>query len=465
MTGERAATVVHLGLGAFHRAHQAVYTADATDSAEWSITGVAPRSPVVVDAMRRQDLSYHVLTMGGGHPSARQMRIHGDVLTAAVEPERVRSAIADPRSRIITLTVTERGYTYDVQRRLDTTNPALVGDLRGLGKPGHVPGTVLGHLVDGLWARWHAGGEPLAVVSCDNIISNGHLTKSLVQEMIGNLETTSASIFLDWVQNEVTFPSTMVDRIVPATGPSQRELVRQLTGRDDAIPVSAEAFGMWVMEDAFPAGRPDWAPAGVVFSSQVAAYEGAKLSLLNGTHSLLACLGVLAGLETIDATIRDELLLEAARAFMLGEVLPHLELPDELDGTAYVDSLLERFANPDLGHRCVQVASDGSSKLPQRLGPVVSRAVAAGCAPKLSALVVAAWLSIVVDPEFDEVAEPDRESIRASRVPGDRAPERYLESGPLGLQEHAQFQEDVIELFATIDRSGASAALRSVVTA
>jgi len=465
MTGELAGpTVVHLGLGNFHRAHQAVYTANAAP--DWSIVGVAPRSTEIVQALRRQRHAYHVLTLGPGRADASRISVHRDSLTARTEPERLRDWIADSHTRVVTLTVTERGYSYQSDGNLDLSAPDVEADVKGIGRRGHQPRTVLGHLVAGLWARAEAAAGPLSVVSCDNLAGNGPLTARVVRQMAAALEAPFADDLTRWITASVSFPSTMVDRMVPATTARHRSLVQQLTGVTDAVPVVAEPFTMWVLEDHFLGGRPPWELDGAVFSAEVAAFEDMKLSLLNGTHSLVACLGLLRGHATIAEAVRDELVSDVAFAYMTDEVLPHIHLPEDVDARAYVQSLLERFANPELGHTCRQVASEGSTKLPQRLAPVMTRAMAGGTCPTYSALTVAAWLAVVLDARYDDVVEMDRAAVRASARACPSDPIRhYVEGGPFGrLADGDRVVGHVAEMQAAISRSGISSVLASTTT-
>jgi fructuronate reductase len=358
--------IVHLGIGAFHRAHQAVYTEDAGDG--WGICGITQRSATVAERLAPQDGLYSVLERGPGPASARVIGAVREVLTGEATAER----ITDPAVKVVSLTVTEKGYRHDpATGRLRGDDPEISLDLAG--RP---PRTVIGRLVRGL-----AGREaPVTVLCCDNLTANGETVRALVEEYCerGGIRLPC----------EVSFPSTMVDRITPATTREDLDEAERLLGvRDEAVVVT-EPFSQWVIEDVFPAGRPAWDSAGAILTGDVAPYEKMKLRLLNGSHSMLAYLG--SGFEYVSEAI--DVLGDPIRHFMDEDASPTLDVPPGFDLAAYKSSLLERFANPALRHRVAQIAMDGSQKLPQRLLGVVRDRLAAGAEPRWAALAVAAWM-------------------------------------------------------------------------
>lgn len=387
---ELSVGVVHLGLGAFHRAHQAVYTelaAAATGSTAWGITGVSQRSTTVRDQLAPQDCLYSVLERGTGDPLVKSIASIREVLVAPEDPEVVVARIADPAVQVVTLTVTEKGYRATADGGLDLDDEGIRADLAG-----RAPRTVVGQLAAGLARRAATGAGPLTLLSCDNLVGNGEVLRRLVHDFAAALPgATDLAAQLAVAR----FPSSMVDRIVPATTDADRAEVARLLGvRDEAV-VVAEPFSQWVIEDDFAAGRPAWDQAGAVLTADVAPWEQAKLRMLNATHSLLAYLGALRGYATIAEAIRDEELAGFAQDLMTQDVMPTLAPPAGLDITAYGQSVLERFANPALKHRTVQVAMDGSVKLPVRLLGTVRDRLAAGAEPRLAALAVAAWMVYV----------------------------------------------------------------------
>ncbi|MFK4085972.1 mannitol dehydrogenase family protein [Kribbella sp. NPDC020789] len=374
--------VVHLGLGAFHRAHQAVVTERAaalTGDTRWGISGVSQRSATVREQLQPQDGLYAVLERGSGDPAVQVLGSIREVLTAPEDPEAVVARIADPEVSVVTLTVTEKGYRARGSG-LDLDDPEIQADLTG--RP---PRTVVGQLAAALARR----ESPLTVVSCDNLVANGPFLRRLVAEYFEALGKVPD------VFEASRFPASMVDRIVPATTDADRDEAARLLGvRDEAV-VVAEPFLQWVIEEDFAGARPAWEQGGAVLTTDVAPWERAKLRILNATHSMLAYLGALRGYETIAAAVRDEELARSARALITDDVIPTLTPPDGLDLASYGETVLERFANPALKHRTAQVAMDGSVKLPVRLLGTVEDRLAAGAEPTTLALAVAGWMVYV----------------------------------------------------------------------
>nr|WP_296075952.1 mannitol dehydrogenase family protein [uncultured Actinoplanes sp.] len=410
--GAAAAGIVHLGLGAFHRAHQAVYTEDAMAAAggDWGIAGVAPRSRTVVEALEAQDRLYSVTTLGASGGTTRVIASIAATRHAASDPAAVVALLADPAIRIVTLTVTEKGYRLD-----PATGRVLIDDeLRADLSSGRPPRTVPGLLVRGLIARHRADAGPIALMSCDNLPSNGHRLRGLVSHL--------ADPIADWVRESVTFPGTMVDRIVPATTPATLAAAAEALGARDLAAVCGEPYTQWVIEDDFPAGRPAWEAAGAVLTDDARPWERLKLRTLNGVHSAIAYLGALAGCRTVAQAVRLPGLRPAMRRFIAEDIAPSLTPPAGVSTVAYGDEVLERFANPGLGHRTVQVAMDGSQKLPQRVLHTLLDRRAAGALPEGATLVVAAWMRFVQGaaddgsplPLDDPLAPRIREALAAS---------------------------------------------------
>jgi len=401
------AGIVHLGLGNFHRAHQALYTALALDcvSGPWGIIGVAWRSRAITDAMRAQDGMYSVREVGntppGGTPLAPLVvAVHTELVVAADDPLAVIARLADPAIRIATLTVSERGYTARTGTGgLDTEIPAVRADLGGA-----PPSTVVGLLARGLQRRWREHGEPIAIVSCDNVARNGEHVRSLVLEFIELLPDSGAAALRGWIETSVGFPCTMVDRIVPATRAEDRRRATELLGLRDQAPVVAEPFSMWVLEDWFPGGRPDWGSAGAIFSDQVEGYEQLKLRLLNATHSLIAYLGLLSGARSIGQAVERPEIRAAAEHVIDQELRPTLEVPSGVDASRYVEELFARFGNVALDHRVCDVASDGSAKLPVRITAAVLHHTGLGVVPRALALTVAAFIRCLATPDAYDAA-------------------------------------------------------------
>lgn len=466
--GPLATGIVHLGLGNFHRAHQAVHTAVAlaAEDGPWGILGVANRSATVVDALREQDLRYAVLTVAPQESRASVPAVHTGALVAAHDPDAVVAAIAAPGTAMVTLTVTEHGYHFSSRTDgLDLDDPAIRADVRGAAPPV----TPIGLVARGLQRRARTHGAPITVLSCDNLASNGDTTARLLHDFAAALPAAEAAELLDWLARSVAFPNSMVDRIVPATTDADRATAARLLGVRDAVPVPAEPFTMWVLQDRFAAGRPRWERSGAVFTDDVEPYEVLKLRLLNGTHSLIAYLGALAGAATIPEAIGNTFVAEAAQ-HAISDYLPTVEVPADVDLDAYVGALFARWANTALGHGTHQVGSDGSGKLRQRIpDPAVAR-LAAGHLPHLLALTVAAYLSCIAPPAgFDPgphaavMVDPARQRLAAARagaVSTAAFVDAVLDTGLLGseLVRYPEFAARVAELADVITRFGSAAA-------
>ncbi|MFC3123678.1 mannitol dehydrogenase family protein [Pseudoroseomonas globiformis] len=383
-------SIVHLGLGAFARAHLALYTEDVlnADGGDWGILGVSLQRPDQRDRLAPQDGLYTAIERG---PDGEQCRIVGCLLGVMVAPEErgaLVARLANPRTRIVSLTVTEKGYCHDpATGRLRLDHPDISHDLTNLA----APRTAIGFLVAGLAARRAAGHAPFTVLCCDNLPHNGRLVAGLVGEFADALDPALSA----WIGAEGAFPCTMVDRIVPALTDADLVAAERLSGFADAAPVGHESFRQWVIEDDFVGGlRPEWEKAGAQFASDVAPFEHMKLRLLNGSHSALAYLGYLAGYETIGDAVNDDAFAGYLQRFW-DEVRPMVPPPPGQDLHAYTDALLARFRNPAIRHRTWQIAMDGSQKLPQRLLGTLRERLAQGLDSPALCLAVAAWARYV----------------------------------------------------------------------
>jgi fructuronate reductase len=408
--------IVHFGLGAFHRAHQALYTQQAITlhPGPWGICGVIPRRPDVRPSLLPQDNLYTVVERAADGVMARIVGTIRDVLFAPDEIEAVTARIAAPATRIVTLTITEKGYCLDpASGRLDEAHPEIVHDLAGAG----TPLSAIGQLARGLAARRRQQGGRLTILSCDNIMENGH---AIAHALTRFLELADPELGR-WVGENVTFPCSMVDRIVPAaTDASLHQAEQQIGVRDEAA-IVCESFRQWVIEDRFAAERPAWDAAGATLVADVVPYETMKLRLLNGSHSTLAYLGYLAGHQTIAQAIGEPSLRALVAYMMEHEVSPTLAVPAEVDLGAYRAQLLQRFADPGLAHRTWQIAMDGSQKLPPRLLAPIRERMAKGQSFDCLALAVAGWMRYVIG--VDEAGQPidvvDPQADRLRRIAGE----------------------------------------------
>ncbi len=391
--------VVHLGVGAFHRAHQAVYLDDriAAGETDWGVLGASLRAPDTADALEPQDGLYAVAVRGLDGEALRVVGSLKGCLVATRERERLLAAMSAPATRIVSLTVTEKGYCHDpASGTLDEAHADIRADLAAPQAPRSAPGL----LVEALRRRRAAGVAPFTVLSCDNLPANGE-TAARVVARLARLRDPDLGA---WVAGEVAFPASMVDRIVPATTDAERARISGRLGLTDAWPIATEPFTQWVIEDRFPAGRPRLEEAGAELVADVAPYELMKLRLLNGSHSTLAYLGYLAGHETVADAIADPAIARLVRGLMDEEVTPTLDVPPGADLAAYKAALLTRFANPALRHRTWQIAMDGSQKLPQRLLATVRARLTVGAPIDRLALGVAGWMRYVSG--IDEAGRP-----------------------------------------------------------
>ena len=361
----RRAGIVHLGIGAFHRAHQAVYTDDAlaaeasVNGGDWRIVGASLRSSDIVDALNHQNGLYTLLERGPRGTSARVIASIERAIAASREPEALLAAMADPAIRIVSATVTEKAYGIDrTAMAVDPQHPAIASDLAAP----RTPSGAIGLIVEALRRRRQEGNAPFTVLCCDNLPDNGGLIRAGVVDFARRFDPDLAN----WIAGEVAFPSTMVDRITPASTEATHADAARLTGfRDDAA-VETEPFTQWVIEDRFPSGRPAWEAGGAIFASDVAPYEHMKLRMLNGSHSLLAYAGFLSGLAFVRDTLGWPPLAALVRLHLNAAAATLSPLPG-VDFAEYGDALFERFANPAIAHQTYQIAMDGTEKLPQRI--------------------------------------------------------------------------------------------------
>ena len=377
--------IVHLGIGAFHRAHQALVfdRALAAGDLRWGVTGASLRSPQVADDMNPQDGLYTLVTRDGDGDRPQVIGAVGAVLVAPRDPAALVARMADAATHIVSLTVTEKGYRLDAAGQLLCGEADVAADLASLAAPRTAPGFVVAALA----ARRAAGIAPFTALSCDNLPGNGGRLRGAVLALAEAHDPALAR----WIADEGAFPETMVDRIVPATTAEDIAAFAAAHGVEDRALVTGEPFLQWVIEDRFCGPRPDFAAFGAQLTEAVAPWEEAKLRLLNGAHSALAYLGALSGL----AFVHEVIAVPAFRAFverLWDEAAASLSPPAGLDIARYRAELMARFANPALRHRTRQIAMDGSQKLPQRLLASLTWRTTRGLASPALALGVAAWM-------------------------------------------------------------------------
>jgi len=456
-----ATGIVHLGLGAFHKAHQAVVYDAALNGGDlrWGVLGASLRSRGVRDQLAPQGGLYTVTARDGDDAQTRLIGALQGVLVAPEDPAQLVAAMSDAQVHLVTLTVTEKGYKLDpAAGALIHDDPDLAADLKSLDRPRTAPGFIVAAL-----AKRHAAGlKPFTTLSCDNLPHNG----SRLREAVLALAAHHDPALRDWIDTHGAFPATMVDRIVPATEEADIAALEARIGLIDRAMVKTEPFSQWVIEDRFVGERPDFAALGVQLTDSVAPWEDAKLRMLNGAHSGIAYVGGLAGIEFVHQFVA----LPAGRAFVEGlwdESAETLSPPPGLDVPAYRAALMGRFANSALNHRTRQIAMDGSQKLPQRLlAPILAR-LDRGLKVDTLALAVAAWMRwqegrddngeayVVDDPLAPRTAGSGNLSAGGARG-GLLAIDAIF---PPRLAEHPGFRKTLIDALAALRAKGARAVI------
>ena len=453
-------SIVHLGIGAFHRAHQAMFTDAVLASGDlsWGIVGAGIISADMKNALAPQDFLYTLAEMGA---DGEKVRVIGSLVGVFGGPEdaaALLSKMSQASTRIVSITVTEKGYYLDLATgKLQLQAPAIAADLKSPASPQ----TILGLIVQALKARRAAGVLPFTVLSCDNLPNNGKLAKAAVLAFAREVDAELAT----WIEANVRFPCTMVDRITPATTDADRAHVTAAIGMDDAWPVVTEEFVQWVIEDEFTMGRPDWTIAGAVFSDEIERWENMKLRCLNGSHSTLAYLGQLTGRETVAEAMQLPLITGILDPLWL-EIRAVLEAPKGVDTAAYVESLKQRYRNPALKHRTAQIASDGSQKLPQRLLAPLRERIAKGLPSPMIATAIAAWMHYAVkiahtpdgvlnDPLAAEILAQAKRSSEAAAIVGNLLAIQAIFD--TDLPANAAFRAALLEQFVALAKNPAVA--------
>jgi fructuronate reductase len=410
--------ILHIGLGAFCRAHLGTYTEDVLETGvkDWGIVGVEMLAPEIRAALKPQDCLYTVMSRDG---VKEQFQVVGSFLDVLVTSDQLAAILAwavRPEIRIVTLTVTEKGYCQDpATGKLDEKHPAVVADLANPTAPRSVPGL----LTELIRLRRDAGVSPFTVLVCDNLMQNGKRVRGIVNRF-AQLRDPELGRF---VEKNILFPCTMVDRITPATQDAERAAVATQLGVDDQWPVVTEGFKQWVIEDHFAAGRPPWELAGATLVDNVDPFEMMKLRCLNGTHSTLAYLGVIAGIETIADSMADPHLPTVIRRLWDLDLVPTLHPIPGTDFGEYTRALEARYRNPAIRHRTLQISSDGSQKLGPRLLDAAVERINAGAEPQVIPLTVAAWMRFLLGKDDNgttyTVADPMAD--RLTRIARDNA--------------------------------------------
>ena len=464
---ELSAGIVHIGLGAFHRAHQALYTHEtiaATGEFHWGICAANIfGGQELVQELQEQDNAYTITEMNPD--GSRTVKLVTAIAQSlAVEDDRrpLLDIMSADTTRIVSLTITEKGYCLNpATGELMVDNALIAHDLENTGNPK----SALGLIVAALGQRKAKGMQPFTVLSCDNVPDNGKRARAAVIQMAEAMDKELAA----WIREEVAFPCTMVDRIVPAMTEASFADVQSFLGFVDLVDKGAivtEAYRQWVIEDHFTMGRPAWDKIdGAMFVSDVQPYEEMKLRMLNGSHSILAYLGYLAGYKTIDACMQDEQFVKVTRHYMNNEAAVTLEMPEPTDFASYAGKLIERFTNPGLKHRTWQIAMDGSQKVPQRWLNAARTLLAQEKSFAAIALGIAGWMHYVSGTDEQgnaiDVRDPMAEQLKAVATAGEPV-KAFLALDAVfdpSLAANERFVAAVTNAYHTIGEQGAKQAV------
>ncbi|HEX4768065.1 MAG TPA: mannitol dehydrogenase family protein [Lichenihabitans sp.] len=462
------AGIVHIGVGNFHRTHQAVYVDDCLHrpgNEAWGICGIGltdgPAARAKADAYRAQDGLYTVSEFApDGTAKTRVIGAMVDYLHAPADPEAVLARLAHPNTRIVTLTITEGGYNIgetDGRFMLDT--PEVAHDL-GAGPPR----SVFGFLVEALARRRAAGLPAFTIASCDNLRGNGDTARRAVVSFAQARDRDLA----EYIDREVDFPNSMVDRIAPQIPEAERQALNALSGVDDRLPAKAESFNQWVVEDSFRQGRPPLEEIGVEFRDDVAAYVSVKGRMINACHMLLAYPSVLMGRRLVHEGMRDPRMVALLGAFLDRDVIPHVTSPPGLKLDRYKGMIVERFSNPAIGDQLLRVAGDGAAKLPIFHGKTIATLVAAGADLRREAFLLACFARYL---EGRDDTGTDFPVVEPGLTPDDWAEARAEPAGvlrmapfsALGLADHRGFRAAFDPMAGDLARQGTSKTLDALV--
>lgn len=465
---ELKAGILHFGVGAFHRSHQALTLDRLMEQGkahDWAIIGVGllPSDIRMRDALKAQDCLYTLVTK---HASGQfDYQVIGSIIDYVFAPEesdKLLELLVNPDIKIVSLTITEGGYSFDrVTGEFDPTSEPVASDLKG----GALPISAFGYIVEGIKRRKAAGVPAFTVQSCDNIQGNGDVAKKMITAF-AKLKDPSLG---EWIENNVAFPNSMVDRITPVTAPKDIELVQNELGVEDKWPVPCEPFFQWVIEDHFPTGRPPFEDALVQMVKDVMPYELMKLRLLNASHQGLCYFGHLSGYTYVHEVMRDPLIVKLLKTYMDNEATPTLSPVPGVDLAAYKNQLIERFSNPEVQDTVARLAAESSDRIPKWLLPVVRELLATGKEAPISAAIVASWARY--DEAIDEkgnpikVVDPLRDELIAIAKTQRTNPTAFIENKKLfgELASDSRFAQPYLNALESLHKVGAQKTLQGLV--
>jgi len=462
--------IMHFGPGAFFRSFVAslIDEVNQKDVENWGIIAVSLHSEDSFNKLAGQDLVFNALSMSTEKKRVQKISSISDFLVAQKEGQSVLNALSDVKIEFVSLTITEKGYHYNSDKKeLDFSNQNIINDLENLENPK----TAVGFLVAGLRDRYLNGKVPFTILSCDNLPNNGAVVKKIILDFAQKIDLS----FAKWISKEVCFPSSMVDRITPATKDQDIINFAEEYGVYDPALVIHEEFSQWIIEDKFSSARPNFELAGIQMVSNVELHEKMKLRCLNGTHSALAYLGYLAGFNTIAECVSDDSLLNYIQYLWEKEIIPTLETPEGENLNDYSSKLLERYQNPAIEHRTWQIAMDGSQKLPQRILETVNDLLKQQKNFQGLALAIAAWIKYVTGIDLDGATIDVRDPLANDFVKiakKSKTREQYVDSilnlskvFPANLRESSAFRIEIQNSYKLLEKYGSLVSVKKLMSA
>ena len=462
--------IIHFGPGAFFRSFVAslVDRVNQKDVEKWGIIAVSLHSEGSFNKLAGQDFVFNALSMSSTKKRVRKISSISDFMVAKKDGQSVLDALLDEKIEIVSLTITEKGYHYNSEKKeLDFSNQNIINDLENLENPK----TAVGFLVAGLRDRYLNGKVPFTILSCDNLPNNGAVVKKIILDFAQKIDLS----FAKWISKEVCFPSSMVDRITPATKDQDIINFAEEYGVYDPALVIHEEFSQWIIEDKFSSARPNFELAGIQMVSNVELHEKMKLRCLNGTHSALAYLGYLAGFNTIAECVSDDSLLNYIQYLWEKEIIPTLETPEGENLNDYSSKLLERYQNPAIEHRTWQIAMDGSQKLPQRILETVNDLLKQQKNFQGLALAIAAWIKYVTGIDLNGATIDVRDPLANDFVKiakKSKTREQYVDSilnlskvFPANLRESSAFRIEIQNSYKLLEKYGSLVSVKKLMSA